>query len=794
MQYVNVLINIPASNMDRRFVYRVPDHLKQQDLFGKRVLVSLGSRTVEGYVTGGGEAAGDEVIKPVLQVLDREAVVDQRLLKLAEWVADHYLCPVSTALGAILPAPLHHKAGQVVIPLIEPDVLPKPELHPAALQLLENLWEFGQLGYRQVLNLVSDEEMAALLEQKVILLSSNYQMAGQTQSEGYYIPGKLPENEQLLMLKKRAPRQAAALELVQQAGSIPIGDLEKHIPKKSLQILQARGYLKTVGMPASIMKGHLPATREQTAVLAPIQDAIIHADPRTWVLHGITASGKTEVYLRAIDTALAVGRQAIVMVPEIALTTHLEQVYRSRIKQLVVLHSRMAGRERHRSWMQIKNGEADVVLGTRSAVFAPVPNLGLIVIDEEHETSYKQDETPRYHAREVASARSVMEKAPLILGSATPAVESYYRAENGDWHLLKMKQRVGDAALPCFTIVDMRKRQEEGGAGIISPFLAERLETLVADGRQGILFINRRGYSPFTQCMACGQVLKCPRCSVSLTYHQDSDRNICHYCDYQSRPPVRCPGCGSMHLRNTGYGTQKVQEDVQKLLPHARVERLDLDSSRQKGRQNAILKAMARHEIDILVGTQMVAKGLDYPGVALVGIVDADITLHLPDFRAAERTFQLIVQAAGRAGRSRWPGEVVVQTFNPAHPVIELGARQDYNGFYEQEIEMRRLLGYPPFTDLVRIVVWDVSQVRGREIAQDIFSWIYEIIDAKEEQVAVLGPAPCPLSKLRGKYRFQIIVKSDNPLLLNSIGKTLLPQKYKGVHRIEIDINPVSMM
>lgn len=795
MRGVQVLINLPTSRMDNYFTYRVPEYLAGHELFGRRVLVELGSHMVEGYVVADTVLDAGQEIKPLLQGLDQKPVIDSGMLSLARWIADSYICPLSVALNNMLPRPLHRKGGRVIIPLVERgEDHHCQNLSPAALELMEQLWSCGQLEYQQALGLATPSELQLLMEQGWIALSSNYKMSPAITEQYYALGDCAPETEED-SLSRLAPRQAEALRICRQKGLIEARALEKMVPKSSLKALLKKGWLRLTDPPAAGAAAEKKVlTPEQEAVMAELTPGLKKSQYTAWLLHGVTASGKTEIYLQAIQQVLDSGRQAIMLVPEIALTRHVEQVFQARFPGLAVLHSQMPDGERYQNWQRIQEGLAQVVLGTRSAIFAPVKRLGLIILDEEHETTYKQEETPRYHAREVALARARQEKATVILGSATPSLESYYKALTGEYRLLKLPGRIAPACLPRVKIIDMRRHYRQGRHTAISAELKEAIATRLQHGQQIILFLNRRGYSPITICQACGQSFMCPCCAVSLSYHQDSNCYLCHYCDYKQEVTGVCPACGLSALRPLGFGTQKVESEVAALFPEARIGRLDMDSSRKTGHQKGLLHDMQTRQIDILIGTQMVAKGLDYPGVSLVGIVDADVTLNLPDFRAYERTLQLVVQASGRAGRGQEPGEVLIQTYNPENVVIQQAALQDYEGFYQAEIESRRILQYPPFTSLLRIVVWDGQEERAQQIGQDIFSLIYEIIDAKEDHIMVLGPAPCPISRLRGKYRQQLLVKAENRALLASIGLFLRRLRFPPGVRIEIDIDPLSTL
>lgn len=792
MNYADVLINLPSSRLDQCFTYRVPWHLKSQVCFGKRVLVELGRIRVEGFVTGPGMDEG-RADKPILEVLDSESVIDQELYSLAQWMAERTVCPVSLALNAMIPPSLNRKVNRKVIPLLSRDQyqeIIQVEEQRAFMELLHNKGSMSLRQARKMVSLQLLEEMAIKGWIQVSGLYSGYR----SRTRGMvYRPGRFDPKEDLEKLRDKAPRQAEIMEAVLKAGSTTCEVLTGKYPTSSIAALLQKGFL-VVEKPEQVGSriSHI-LNEEQQAALEEIKNSIYKRSGIEYLLHGITGSGKTEVYLQAAQACLQAGRTVLVLVPEIALTRHLVDVFIERIPDMAVLHSRMPAGERYAAWSRVKAGEARLVLGTRSAVFAPLAGPGLIIMDEEQENSYKQEQTPRYHARDVARQRARLTGATLVLGSATPSLETFYRSREGKSKLLRLGTRPGGASLPGVMVEDMRAAFKKGHGGIIGPILSYKLEEKLRRNEQSILFINRRGYSTATVCRECGSLVLCPHCSVGLTYHLDVGKNICHYCNFHSGLQSICPKCGSRHLQLGGYGTQKVEGEIRKLFPGASIARLDMDSSRLKGAQKEILNRMQQREIDILIGTQMVAKGLDFPAVSLVGILDADRMLTLPDYQAGERTFQLIVQAAGRAGRRDQPGEVVVQTYNPDHPVIEQAVRQDYDSFYNREIETRRILEYPPFTRLLRIVAVSGNEKKTDEIIGNIYTRIYEIIDAKEDSIDILGPAPCPLYKISNMYRRQLLVKCSNIELLTSIGR-YVKETNPGNHRIEIDIDPVTMM
>ncbi len=516
------------------------------------------------------------------------------------------------------------------------------------------------------------------------------------------------------------------------------------------------------------------------------------------LLHGVTASGKTEIYLRLIARCLERGRSALLLVPEIALTPAIESQFVERFgNRVAVLHSGLSETERHEAWWRARRGEARVVLGTRSAVFAPIGDLGLVIVDEEHESSYKQEETPRYHARDVAVLRARLAKALAVLGSATPSLESYSNAREGKYHLCRLEERIAGRPLASVEIIDMRQEFRETHSQVpMSRRLKEEIEAQLRARAQTMILLNRRGYSWFLLCRSCGQSVRCVNCSISLTYHRREHRLICHYCGYSTGIPARCPSCGSEHLHYVGEGTERIEQKMAELFPGARVERLDRDAARRRGHFQKILSDFRQGKIDILVGTQLIAKGHDFPGVTLVGVVSADMGLALPDFRAAERTFQLLTQAAGRAGRGDAPGRVLVQTFYPEHYAIRLAAEQNYEGFFAKEMSFRRLMHYPPTTALANVIAQHTKLERAARFAQQMGRF-FEASPAAQRNVKVLGPSPAPLARIEGRYRIQFLLKSNSRAKLNAILRGLVDEcSRQGIppQSVMIDVDPVSVM
>ncbi|HEX6989463.1 MAG TPA: primosomal protein N', partial [Bacillota bacterium] len=613
-------------------------------------------------------------------------------------------------------------------------------------------------------------------------------------------------------LAAQAPRQAEALrrllDALDRAGDPPwLRDLTRGtaLAAQHYRALAQRGLVQVVervhardpypvDAPAA---GSLhPPTPDQARVLAAVGEALAAGRYRGFLLEGVTGSGKTEVYLHAVRDALARGRGAIVLVPEISLTPQvIDRFKRALGRPVAVLHSALSDGERHDEWQRIRRGDARVVVGARSAVFAPVIDLGLLILDEEHAPSYKQDETPRYHARAVAEARMRALDGVLLLGSATPSVESAYRVRTGELVHLRLGRRIGGRALPRVTVVDMREQYRRGRRGLLSPPLVDALRRTLSRGRQALLFLNRRGFSTIVLCRECGAAVKCPRCEVTLTYHRRGDRLRCHHCGYGCAPVARCPACGGASVGYFGTGTQRVELAVRELFPGVRVERMDADTVGGRGSHERIYRAFYSGQVDVLVGTQMIARGWDVPGVTLVGVVAADTSLHLPDFRSAERTFELLVQVAGRAGRGDEPGEVLVQTYNPDHYAVEAAVRFDSDAFYARELAVREALGYPPFGHLVRVVFSGAAPQAVTAAAEQFAQGVRRDLQPAPG-TEVLGPAPAPIPRLRGRVRWHVLLKGPDAAALQAAVRSraeAVERAAAGV-RVVVDVEPQSML
>ncbi|MCX8512116.1 MAG: primosomal protein N' [Chthoniobacteraceae bacterium] len=706
-RFVRVILDDSGS---RVFDYAVPEGVEVAR--GCRVRVPVRRRTVLGTVlevTTATEASG---VRFVSEVLKSDAGVNPALLELAVWMADYYACPLENALRAVLP------------------------------QVIRKL------------------EMTHQERQAVRLV-------------------EMPADEILASLEKRAPLQLAALRALEaEPGLMAVAELAKRTDASHavVRALEKKGWVAVESQRVDrdptrheqfIEAPPLALNAEQEVVFQKVCEALVPrapdaAAPKPFLLHGVTGSGKTEIYLQAIQRVLEQGRSAIMLVPEISLTPQTVERFKSRFAatqhEVAVLHSHLSEGERHDEWHRIRSGKARIVIGARSAVFAPVEKLGLIVVDEEHEPSYKQEESPRYHGRDIAVLRGFMERCAVLLGSATPSLESYHNVKLGKYDLLTIKTRVDDKKLPYIRIVDMRMESKKQSA-IISSKLLTALQQRIERREQSILFLNRRGFSTSMLCEKCGNVCQCPNCSVSLTFHKAANRLVCHTCGYIALAPTKCPECKDPGIRQQGTGTERVEDVVQKLFPKAVVRRLDADVLQRKAAFRETLAEFRVGKIDILVGTQMIAKGLHFPNVTLVGIINADLGLHLPDFRAGERTFQLLTQVAGRAGRGDVEGEVFVQSFTPFSPAIQFSRHHDFEGFWEQEIDFRRQWNYPPFTHLVLLSIRSPHQGRGELSAQTLAKRIAE--DAPPGLI-LSEATPAPLEKSHGQFRFHLMLRTKS--------------------------------
>ncbi len=726
------------------FDYLVPPGLAHEPLVGCRVRVPLGrsNRLAVGFcIALRREQSLERRLKELVGCLDEKPLIPPSLLQLGRWIAEYYLLDWAEVLEALIPAPVRRTFHRKV---------------PIRLEVATSVLEAIMAGEK--IPGLTDKQWGVLTE-----------------------------------LAKSGPLQAAQLARRCRCSLSPIESLRR---RGLIQGVPHRGLPAPVVGPTADVS--IPTLNtEQDSALARIGKIIDQKQHKVVLIHGVTGSGKTELYIRCIEKVIQQGRQAIVLVPEISLTPQLTDRFRARFARVAILHSHLTDREREHYWREIAEGGVAVVIGARSAVFAPVPRLGIIVIDEEHEWSFKQETNPRYHAREVAIARGELEKIPVLLGSATPSLESWYRAQKGVYDLVTLSSRVLQRTLPPVALVDLREpRALASTRGAITQPLHQAIHQALEDGGQVILLLNRRGFATHIQCPGCGFVLKCSFCDIALRYHRAESFALCHYCNYRRDLPESCPQCSAAGIRYLGIGTQRLEDELRRRFPHAKLLRMDADAMQARNAYEQALAAFHRGDVQILLGTQMIAKGLDFPNVTLVGVISADTAIHLPDFRAAERTFQLLTQVAGRAGRGPKGGRVLIQTFDPNHPAVQAAAGHAYRPFAETELKAREEFGYPPFGCMARVLVRGVRLELAQSLAEALQGVIRQELAAlgTNSPCRILGPAPCPLLKIRRHFRIQMqLIAKEHAILRRLISRARAVPVPEGAHWIH-DIDPVDML
>ncbi|CUB20311.1 Primosomal protein N' [Bacillus safensis] len=798
-----VIVDVTTKAIDRPFDYRVPDRFKDLVKAGMRVVVPFGPRKIQGFVTKVKDETDIKTgnIKEIVDLFDLSPVLTDELLELSHWLTEKTLSYHITALQSMLPAAMKAKYEKEI------QVLSEEELPQSLKELfgqresilyadipaeqLKQIQKHVQKGHLEVRYHVSQKSG----KKKVRML----QMAVSKE--------KLAEKHQ--QLKKNAVKQKALISYLLEAGEITFlaKDLQQQTGASSQTLktfiqegLLTESYEEVYRDPYRDREftpsASLDLTPEQREAAKHIHQAVSDDQHETFLLHGVTGSGKTEIYLQTIDHVLQKGKEAIVLVPEISLTPQMVQRFKERFgSNVAVLHSGLSTGEKYDEWRKIHRKEVKLVVGARSAVFAPFENLGMIIIDEEHESSYKQEEMPRYHAKDVAIERAVRHQCPVVLGSATPSLETYARAKKGVYTLLSLKHRVNQQKLPHVSLIDMREELRNGNRSMFSEELMIRLKEVLERKEQAVLFLNKRGYSSFVMCRDCGYVEQCPHCEISLTYHRYQKRLKCHYCGHEAPVPAECPECHSEHIRYFGTGTQRVEEELTKVLPEARVIRMDVDTTSRKGAHEKLLTSFGNKEADILLGTQMIAKGLDFPDVTLVGVLSADTSLHIPDFRSSEKTFQLLTQVSGRAGRHEKAGSVIIQSYTPSHYSIELTKQHDYEAFYEQEMLHRRHQSYPPYYFLAMVTVSHEEVTKAAHVTDQIVQFL-KINCAPNTRI--LGPAASPIAKIKDRYRYQCVIKYKRENELASLLRKIQDHYQKEMEQkqlmISIDMNPYMMM
>jgi primosomal protein N' (replication factor Y) len=738
--YIRVIID---RAIHRELDYLVPEALSERVAVGSRVRVPFREKSALATVVAVLDHSKAEGLRSIEAVIGETPILSEELLELAKWISTYYCCPIEAVMRSLLPQVIRH----------------------------------AKVGWKKQL---------------------------------FVRPARKVDIEEVEKLRRRAPRQAELLEAISRLEApVRATDLlrQTSLDNQTLRALVKRGLAElreeaVVRDPHAdeqfVATSNLVLNPEQLLALKEITQALDFPESaRPILLHGVTGSGKTEIYLQAIRAALERGRSAIVLVPEISLTPQTVERFKGRFAEaqdaVAVLHSHLSEGERHDEWHKIHSGRARIAIGPRSAVFAPLKKLGLIVVDEEHENTYKQEEAPRYHARDVAAVRAKIEKCVVILGSATPSLESYHNATTGKYRLATLTQRIDEKQMPLMRIVDLRqKRRKEKAAAILSEKLRAAIADRLEKSEQTILFLNRRGFSTSLLCSNCGEARNCPNCSVALTFHRHVTRLSCHLCGHTAAVPKKCPACGKDALIYAGFGTEKVESTVAHIFPKATVRRMDADSMTRKEAYRETLRSFRTGKIDILVGTQMIAKGLHFPNVTLVGIINADLALHLPDFRAGERTFQLLTQVAGRAGRGETPGEVFVQTYTPFSPSIQFARHHDFAGYFQQELEFRERCDFPPFKHAILITVRSAHEARAKFSAETLARRLKEMLGPE----FILGePAPAPLEKLQGQFRFHILMRGEAIMRLSRlVRETLDKLPFPEDVAVAVDVDPYQLL
>jgi primosomal protein N' (replication factor Y) len=805
MRYAEVSVNSPLAQR-RTFSYAIPPGMEVN--VGQAVLVPFGERTLQGIVMALSQTPAVSEVRRITAPITPELVLSPARVGLARWLSEYYLCPLFEAVAMMLPPGFERRA--LTLLSLNPRVTEPPILAEAQGRVLELVKTHREVSLGQLERALGKKKaqnaVAWLVARNILVRRYELEPVKLKPKSAPYLELNVPPAtaiaEAARLRERRALKMAGLLELLARSPgqmALSAARQKQGITAVTAKTLVKRGLVKLLERPVirDPLEGMTPVYGEPPA-LTPSQQAAVNAivaslrspKPEVFLLHGVTASGKTEVYLRALTEAVKMGRRGIALVPEISLTPQTIERFSARFPgRVAVLHSLLSPGEQFDEWRRIEHAQFDVVIGPRSALFTPQPDLGLIIIDEEHEWSYKQDTPPRYHAREVALEMARQAGAAVVLGSATPDTVTYFHARRGDYRLLELPERVVPklaSPLPGVEIVDMRDELKAGQRGLFSRSLAAALAETIARGEQAILFLNRRGGANFVQCRNCGYTFRCRRCDVTLTHHPDKGRLVCHQCHYQMAIPTACPRCRSRQLNFLGTGTQKLEQETRLAFPQAKLLRWDSDVTTTYRQHQQIIDRFRRREADILLGTQMVAKGLDLPAVTLVGVVDADTSLNLPDFRAGERTFQLLSQVAGRAGRGAHGGRAIIQTYSPEHYAIKAAAGHDYALFYEKEMAYRRLLGNPPFNRLARLVFAHPNDIRARQEAESLKRRLADEIARKGiAATAVLGPAPAFIPRLRGSYRWQIMVRG--PELSGLIGQLDPPRGWA------IDIDPLGL-
>ena len=799
--YAQVIIDANHAEVDRVFDYRVPAQWEEEVCVGLRVMVPFGQRNTkrEGYVIALTETTEvpEGKIKGIVEILDEgRPILTPSILELAKWMKKEYFCTLNQCLQAVMPAGIRTKSVWYAELTGQTSELSEKEQQMADV-LIEQGGAVPLRELEQIFGNRTEYILRCLQEKKVVRLHQKTTRSTYKKEKRYV---SLTENEELLIAAKekaekdkRLAGQLRVLSAICPGESISVEELKEKaavtdspihtLLQKGILVEQRRQEKRDVFQ----LEDYTPTqpfypTSEQAQALTLLREEEQKAQKRPVLLHGVTGSGKTEIYMQLIEHVIMAGKQAIVLVPEISLTPQIMERFISRFgKRVSVTHSRLSLGERLDQWRKARDGEISIIIGPRSALFMPFSNLGVIVMDECHESSYISDVTPKYHTREVARKLSELTGALLVMGSATPDIDSYHRAVTGEFLLLQLKERTKGSRLPEVFVTDMRKELEDGNRSAFGLPLQQAIRENLEKGQQTMLFLNRRGYSTFVSCRKCGEALTCPSCNVSYTYHASDKALVCHYCGKEVPVPKTCPSCGSHYIRYFGTGTQKIEEETRRLFPEASILRMDADTTTGKNGHARILELFGKGKADILIGTQMIAKGHDFPNVTLVGILAADLSLNLGTYQAAETCFQLITQAAGRAGRGELAGRVFIQTYQPENHAIRMAAAQDYEGFYQEEILLRQAMEYPPFSHIFSVLITGEMEQEVILAAQRLGAYMNHY--AERAGCTVVGPAPAPLPKFRGEFRWQIFAKGTDADRLKAFVLYTVEQTKKDVSR-----------
>jgi primosomal protein N' (replication factor Y) len=827
----SVVISNCTREFDKEYHYIIPDEIKENIKPGMRVIVPFGRTNMlkEAYVLDILDSSSWDKLKSIKKLIDEEPVLSRNMLELSSWMKDRYICTYHDAIKCMLPAGIGVKAYRIAVlerfsgnsvTNINASENFKISISENEKKIIEALLECGNecelKDLKNKVDVKSFQRYINTLKSKGVISIREEYTARVKEKFIRVAYSTLPKEEVIEIIegnKLKRIQQIKVMEILMDNEYVAVHDVVRFagVSPGVLDTLKKYGYIdfKEIEVKRDPFKDTyyestipLKLSEEQNEALKILTNSIDEGRYDEYLLHGVTGSGKTEVYMQLIHYVIQQGKEAIVLVPEISLTPQMVKRFKGRFENdVAVLHSRLSLGERYDQWRLIQAGKKKVVIGARSAVFAPLENIGLIIIDEEHEGSYKSEITPKYHAADIARHICKQHEGIVLLGSATPSIETYYRAKQGEISLLEMKERVNNALMPAVELVDMREELNQGNRSVFSRKLSEEISKNTKLDQQTMLFLNRRGYASFVLCRNCGYVVKCINCSITLTYHAIGERLTCHYCGYTMKSPKECPKCKSKHIRHFGLGTQKLEEEVKKQFPESTVIRMDSDTTGYKNSHADILGKFRDQNINMMVGTQMIAKGHDFPNVTLVGVMAADGMLNLADYRASEKTFQLLTQVAGRAGRGSLPGRVVIQSYNIDDFSILAACKQDYQSFYDQEIIIRKEMGYPPFTNIALVVMSGANDKTVQQSSKVVKDMIYKYFrknNVDKVQYEVLGPLKPPISKIKNKYRWRLVIKSnDMDVLIKILRETadeFYREKSKSTVDLGIDIDPINML